>query len=207
MSFIEFIQQGGPVIVLILLGSVVALAVFLERIYYLRESYHLPKETLRKLEQLDPASTKSFEDHLRTNQKPFHEVLLKMIEWREQPRSEMIERLNPLLTRTREKFSRGVDVLSTIASISPLMGLLGTVLGMMHVFQAISSQGLGNPNQLAGGISEALLTTIAGLIVAIPTFVAFKFLNARADHILRNMEQIINKSFETLVSSGAKSRS
>lgn len=205
MTFTEFISQGGPVIVLILIGSVVALAVFLERLFYLRVKYHLPKDTLVKLNSIDEGSLKGLEEHLRVNPKPFHDLILKLIEWRQLPQSEVVERLNPHMNRTREKFSRGVDVLSTIASVSPLLGLLGTVLGMMHVFQSISSQGLGNPNQLAGGISEALLTTIAGLIVAIPTFIAFKFINARAEHILRNMEQHINKSFETM--HGAKGRS
>jgi len=207
MTFSEFFQQGGPVILVILLGSVVALAIFLERLYYLRESVHVPKETIQKLKNLNPSSVSQTVDYLRATPKPLHDLLLRLIDMRQMPSLEVSEYLQPYMARTREKFSRGVDVLSTIASISPLLGLLGTVLGMMHVFQSISSNGLGNTGALAGGISEALLTTLVGLMVAIPSFVAYKFINARADSILRKMEVQINSTFEKFYESGPKKSS
>jgi biopolymer transport protein ExbB len=79
--------------------------------------------------------------------------------------------------------------LSTIASVAPLLGLLGTVMGMIKVFNVISTQGPGNPNALAGGISEALLTTAAGLTVAIPSFVLYNYFVNKADKLIIEIEK------------------
>jgi biopolymer transport protein ExbB len=84
---------------------------------------------------------------------------------------------------------RFLTTLGTIAAISPLLGLLGTVVGMIKVFAAITTHGVGNPTVLAGGISEALITTAAGLTVAIPSLIAFRYLRSRIDSLVVQMEK------------------
>jgi biopolymer transport protein ExbB len=87
------------------------------------------------------------------------------------------------------ELERYLNTLGTIASITPLMGLLGTVIGMIKVFAAITTQGVGNPTVLAGGISEALITTAAGLSVAIPTLIFYRFFRGRVDELVLKMEE------------------
>ncbi|MFQ6111736.1 MAG: MotA/TolQ/ExbB proton channel family protein, partial [Nitrospinota bacterium] len=84
---------------------------------------------------------------------------------------------------------RYLNVLGTIASISPLLGLLGTVAGMIRVFNVITQEGVGHPNQLAGGISEALITTAAGLAVAIPALVFHNYFTSKAEGLVLEMEK------------------
>ncbi|HKJ88576.1 MAG TPA: MotA/TolQ/ExbB proton channel family protein, partial [Gammaproteobacteria bacterium] len=85
--------------------------------------------------------------------------------------------------------SRYLTLLGTIAAISPLLGLLGTVLGMIHVFSVITTQGVGDPSVLAGGISQALLTTAFGMSVAIPALAMHRYFNAKLDRLVVDMEQ------------------
>jgi biopolymer transport protein ExbB len=101
----------------------------------------------------------------------------------------MKERIEDTGRHVAHNLERYLNSLGTIAAISPLLGLLGTVSGMINLFEAITSQGVGNPAALAGGISEALITTEAGLLVAIPALVAYRYLRGRVDALIVRMEQ------------------
>jgi biopolymer transport protein ExbB len=94
--------------------------------------------------------------------------------------------------------TRRLGVLETVAAVSPLLGLLGTVFGMIRVFATISLAGLGNPETLSSGISEAMVTTAAGLIIGIPALVAYNWLNGRADRIIFDLEYYSSKVLDTL---------
>ncbi len=96
------------------------------------------------------------------------------------------------------RLTRRLGVLETVAAVSPLLGLLGTVLGMIRVFGTISAAGLGNPETLSSGISEAMVTTAAGLIIGIPALVAYNWLNGRADRIIFDLEYYSSKVLDTL---------
>ena len=96
------------------------------------------------------------------------------------------------------RLTRHLGMLETVAAVSPLLGLLGTVLGMIRVFATISSSGLGNAETLSAGISEAMVTTAAGLIIGIPALVAYNWLNGRADHIIFELEFYSSKVLDTL---------
>jgi biopolymer transport protein ExbB len=87
------------------------------------------------------------------------------------------------------ELERYLNTLGTIASITPLLGLLGTVIGMIKVFSAIMTHGVGNPSVLAGGISEALITTAAGLFVAIPTLTLYRYFRGKVDMLVLKMEE------------------
>ena len=97
------------------------------------------------------------------------------------------------------ELERYLGTLGTIAAISPLLGLLGTVIGMINVFTVITSNGVGNPSALAGGISQALITTAAGLIVAIPALIGYRYLRGRIDGLVVEMEKEAMKLLETVV--------
>jgi biopolymer transport protein ExbB len=96
------------------------------------------------------------------------------------------------------ELERYLDTLGTVAAVSPLLGLLGTVFGMIETFSAITTQGIGNPTALAGGIATALITTAAGLTVAIPALLAHRYYRNRVDNLVVNMEKEAIKLVEAL---------
>ncbi len=198
IDWVALFEQGGPVLGVILLISVVSLAVFLERLVYLRNGYHLPKSLLNELKHLGSDQANEVIGRLKHSNRPVSYLVLKMLEYQSHGSKETAERMRGPMTMVQKQLMRGVDMLSTVASIAPLLGLLGTVLGMMHVFQTINTHGLGNASHLAGGISEALLTTIAGLLVAIPTFVAHKVIRNRSLTIMTAIESELDNVYETL---------
>jgi biopolymer transport protein ExbB len=102
------------------------------------------------------------------------------------------------------ELDRFIGTLGTVASLSPLMGLLGTVIGMIRTFNAITTAGIGNPASLAGGIAEALITTAAGLTVAIPALLAYKYLRGRVQALVVQMEKEAMKLVEALEAQAAQ---
>ena len=100
--------------------------------------------------------------------------------------------------RSRDELERFLNSLGTIASISPLLGLLGTVTGIIRAFNAVMMGGMGDPSKLAGGISEALITTAGGLAVAIPSFIAYRYLRGKVERIVVDMEKIAVKFADSL---------
>jgi biopolymer transport protein ExbB len=102
------------------------------------------------------------------------------------------------------ELERYLNTLGTIAAVTPLLGLLGTVIGMVKVFTAITTAGVGNPGVLAGGISEALITTAAGLSVAIPSLIAYRYLRGRVDALVVEIEKEAMKLIDALHRSGRR---
>jgi len=117
------------------------------------------------------------------------EILSVGLTNRHRNREIMKERIEDTGRHVVHDLERYLNPLGTIAAISPLLGLLGTVVGMVNVFEAITSQGVGNPAVLAGGISEALITTAAGLIVAIPALIGYRYLRGRVEGLVVRMEK------------------
>jgi biopolymer transport protein ExbB len=97
---------------------------------------------------------------------------------------------------------RGLPILATVAMIAPLLGFLGTVTGMINSFEALASVGLNNPAAVAQGISEALITTAAGLIIAIPVQMAYNYFVTNVNALVRNMESAANTVLEALGDAG-----
>jgi biopolymer transport protein ExbB len=96
------------------------------------------------------------------------------------------------------ELERYLETLGTVAAVTPLLGLLGTVIGMVQVFTAITTHGVGNPTVLAGGIAQALITTAAGLSVAIPSLIAYRYYRSRVDTLVVDMEKEAIKLVEAL---------
>ncbi len=187
----QFVIKGGVLMYPILLCSVLSVAIFLERLWGLRRGQVIPNafiieiSDLIRLRKLDEARTLC-----KLNDSPIARILmagLKNYGQKWEAVKESIEEVGRLEAASLERF---LTTLGTIAGIAPLLGLLGTVTGMIKAFTVISHAGIGNPQMLAGGISEALITTAAGLTVASPSFVFYKYLRSRADKMILRMEAI-----------------
>lgn len=197
---LEYMFAGGPVMVPIAACSIIALAVFLERMWTLRLTRIAPPAfCVEVVELLRQRRYSDAQTLCKTRPVAIARVLEAAIELREHSRERIRERIEEVGRREAADMERFVPVLGTIASITPLLGLLGTVGGMIVTFQVIQDQGLGNVGSLAGGISQALITTFAGLCVGIPTLVANRYVLARVDALLLDLEEIASGVLELLV--------
>ncbi len=183
----------------ILACSVIAMAIIIERWWALRRHKIAPKHLvaqiyqLRKKNKLDKTSIQALKENSALGR-----VLasgLSSMHYSREVMKESIEESGRHVVHDMEKY---LQTLGTIANISPLLGLLGTVVGMIKVFTVITSQGVGNPGVLAGGISEALLTTAAGLTVAIPSLIAARHFRRHIDDLVIYMEQEAIKLVEVI---------
>ena len=193
----ELVQAGGWLMIPILLCSVIALAIVTERMWTLRKKKVIPVKLVPGIWKLlnNDALT---EKHINEIEKgsPLGKVLAAGLINRHLSRDmvrESIEETGRFVVHEMERF---LNTLGTISTITPLLGLLGTVIGMIKVFTAITTIGVGDPGQLAGGISEALITTAAGLTVAIPSLIFHRHLKRKIDELVVGMEQEAMKLVE-----------
>jgi len=188
---IDYLIAGGPVMIPIVICSVLSVAIIVERALALRDSRIIPTTFIREVRRLVSAGK---EDALlelsRKSRTPIARVIHTTVLSRSLPGETLREAVQTVGKDQANKLSRHLAVLATITSIAPLLGLLGTVTGMIRVFSVITSKGVTNPSDLAGGISEALLTTAAGLVVAIPTLIAYNFFHKRTNSYVLRMEEI-----------------
>jgi biopolymer transport protein ExbB len=197
---LEIVRAGGWLMLPIIGCSIVAAAIVLERLWTLQPKRVLPVDLPRqvrewiKQDQLDPKHLQSLHQG-----SPLGQMLATGLANRLQPREIIKENIEDVGRHTVHELERFLTPLGTVAAISPLLGLLGTVIGMIKVFAAITANGVGNPGVLAGGISEALITTAAGLIVAIPTLICYRMLRAKVDGLVVQMEKETMKFLETVV--------
>ena len=187
---IDRLVAGGWVMPLIVACSVVALSISIERYIALDRSKVAPPHLLatvwRDLKQGELNAQKLAQ--LRTNS-PLGAILAAGIANRGQGREVMKESVSEAASHVVHYLEKYLNSLGTVAAIAPLLGLLGTVVGMIDVFTQITTVGTGNANALAGGISEALLTTAAGLIVAIPALVMHRYYTGLIDTIVVDLER------------------
>jgi biopolymer transport protein ExbB len=190
-DFFQFLGNGGPVMVPIGLASVVGVAVFLERLVALRTARVVPADYAREVIEL--LKQRRPDDALAATRKrdcAGARVVEAAIASRGKDRSVIKERIEELGRREAAELERNAAVLGTVASVSPLLGLLGTVWGMIQTFEVIQVQGVGVVGSLAGGISQALITTLAGLSVGIPALIAYRWVLARVDGLVLELEEV-----------------
>ena len=197
-------MSGGWVMVPILLCSIIATAIIAERFWTLRPKRVAPENLVVQVWNLARAGQLG-EDRVRALRKssPLGRILAAGLVNMGRGREAMKESIEDVGRHVVHELDRYLNTLGTIAAISPLLGLLGTVLGMIKVFTVITTQGVGNPGMLAGGIAEALITTAAGLMVAIPSLLFYRFLRGRVDELVITMEQEAIKLIEALHSKTA----
>lgn len=191
---IEILKSGGPVMIPLMMLSLVAVAIILERLWFLRRSNYLKEETVSTLSHyLGERQFKAAVGYCKVNPGPFNHLVSTMIENRFAPYDELKEILEDTGRRELLGLQRGLPALGTIVAGAPLLGLLGTVLGMIDIFRAVATAGTGITEQLSTGISRALITTATGLIIAIPALFVHSYLEGRAVGILADVEgQIVD---------------
>jgi biopolymer transport protein ExbB len=186
---LDWLVRGGIMMAPILVFSVIALGIFLERLWVLRRDLILPEEALRELENfLRKKMIPEARTYCQQHPSPLR-ILFAGLQQYGNSRDLIKENMEERGKAEDLELKKYIGLLHTIASVSPLLGLLGTVSGMIKVFGTISVEGVGNPASLATGISEALITTAAGLTVAIPTFLGQRYLAARAERFMHMLEE------------------
>jgi|TARA_Y100001933_G_C18940069_1_gene539144 biopolymer transport protein ExbB len=196
---LEIVQSGGWLMVPILLCSIVAAAISVERLWTLQRARITPKNLLAQVwgalknNEMDSQRLRD----LRASS-PLGQVLAAGVANTRRGREVMKEAMEEVAGQVSHDLERYLTSLGVIASISPLLGLLGTVVGMIKVFTALMLEGAGNANVLAGGISQALITTAAGLSVAIPAIMFHRFFLRRVDELMVIMEQEAVKLVEMI---------
>jgi biopolymer transport protein ExbB len=200
----ELVQAGGYFMWPIILCSVAAVGILLERLWTLQRKRVLPEELIKKVSQLAESGQVNAKiiEALEKNS-PLGRVMAAALANRDRGREIMMERVQDTGRHVVHELERFLNTLGTIASISPLLGLLGTVTGIIRAFNAVMLGGMGDPRLLAGGISEALITTAGGLAVAIPSFIAYRYLRGKVERIVIDMEKIAVTFADSL---GAKSQ-
>ena len=191
---LEIIYAGGWLMLPIILCSVLALTIIAERFWALRRRNVVPEGVGKQVEEWAARHEldRRHIDQLRSGS-AMGRVLAAALVNRHRSREVIKEAVEDTGRHVVHELERFLNTLGTIAGISPLLGLLGTVIGMIKVFSAILAHGVGNANQLAGGISEALITTAAGLTVAIPSFFFYRYFKGRvAAYVVSMEEQAIN---------------
>lgn len=185
----ELIQAGGWLMLPLILSSIFAVAIIGERFWSLQEKRITPKHLVGQVWQWYKSETLD-ENHLDALAKssPLGQVLAAGLVNRNHPRAIMKESVEESGRQVIVSLEKYLTTLGTIAQITPLLGLLGTVIGMIKVFSAITTQGVGNPGVLAGGISEALITTATGLCIAIPSLYFYRHFRARVNILVLKME-------------------
>jgi biopolymer transport protein ExbB len=205
---IDYLQKGGLLMWPILVCSIISIAVFAERLFYLhRASIHVG-EFLKGLANL--IRRRNFAEALHESAGtpgPVARVIHAAIIRHDLPRAELREVVQEAAQLEVPKLERFLGVLATLAYLAPLLGLLGTVAGMIEAFGVIAANGgYATVTELSGGIYKSLLTTAAGLVVAAPTFVAYSYLSSRVNMMMHDMEragiEIVHLLTETEPESG-----
>lgn len=186
----EIVQAGGALMWPIILCSVVAAAIVLERLWTLQDRRVLPADLTQKVWKLVESNQINDKVIAALEQNsPLGKLLAAGLANRHRPREILMERLEDTGRHVIHELERFLNTLGTIAGVSPLLGLLGTVTGIIKAFNAINAGGAGDPRMLSGGIAEALVATAAGLCVAIPSLIAYRYLRGRVDRIVVEMEK------------------
>lgn len=196
---LELMKAGGFIMWPILLCSIISLAIAAERFWSLQSKRVTPKNLVAQVWQWDKVGhldAKRVQDLSIAS--PLGKVLAAGLVNRRHDREVMKESIEEVGRHVAHELERYLNTLGTIASITPLLGLLGTVIGMIKVFAVITTLGVGDPSVLAEGISQALITTAAGLTVAIPSLMFHRYFRGRVDELIVCMEQEAIKMVEVM---------
>ena len=196
----EMVKAGGWLMIPILACSVIAMAIVVERFWTLQKERIVPSQLVVQVWQWAKAGELD-EDriHQVRSSSPLGRMLAAGLANRQAKREIMKEAIQDVGRHVVHELERYLNLLGTIATITPLLGLLGTVIGMIKVFTVITVHGVGNPEVLAEGISQALITTATGISVAIPSLLFYRHMQRKVDDLVVTMEQEALKMVEVLM--------
>ena len=195
----EMITRGGIIMIPLILTSVVGLAVVIERTFFLRRRRILKPDLIYLIQNIKKSSDiKKGMLTIKGQDGPFSNIIRTALENDQKTKQEVKELIIDQGRQEARVLERGLIILETIAGIAPLLGLLGTVLGMIKVFQVVSEQGLGQTQALSGGISEALITTVVGLSIAIPALIAYNYFTHRVEDLILEIEKYTTSLMDRL---------
>ncbi len=201
---VEFIVRGGPVMIPLVFLSVLAVAVMLERFWFLYRTKTDTEELMEDV-KLSLGQGKVLEAMQMTKKSrgPVASVLSAGIAYYDRDKEEIKERMHEIGREEIHRMERRMSILDTIVTISPLLGLLGTVTGIIKSFNVMAAlDGIDAPAALSVGIAEALITTATGLLIAIPTMAAYAYLNSIIDRNTADMTRRANELLAVLESRG-----
>ncbi|WP_297808193.1 MotA/TolQ/ExbB proton channel family protein [uncultured Methylophaga sp.] len=196
---LELFKAGGWLMIPLFICSVISIAIIAERFWSLQQKRIAPTELVTqiwqwlKFDQVDQSRIKALQ-----NNSPLGQILAAGLINRNSSRDITKESILDIGRHVTVALERNLNTLGTIAAISPLIGLLGTVIGMIKVFAVITAEGVGNPETLAGGISEALITTATGLVVAIPSLIFYRYFRGKINKLVVGMEEQAMQLIEIL---------
>ena len=180
--------------------SILALAIIVERLINLRQSRTMPVDEVEHLESLITGGLlEQAEEYCTRRPGPLNNIVLAALENRDESREAIRQVVEDQGRQEVPRLERYLGVLGTIVSISPLLGLLGTVTGMISVFQVVSAQGVGQADALAGGIAETLITTATGLTIAIPALAVYNYLAGKAEDLVLEMERLALQMLKSII--------
>lgn len=189
-NVIEFFVKGGVVMYFLLISSIIAMAIVIEKSYSLKRKRVIIPEIVNLIENIKSKKDIDLAISLcKKHRGPFANIVLSGLEYKDSDKEDIKEILSDSGRQETYNIGKGLSLLETIAGISPLLGLLGTVIGILKVFNVIQEMGVGQAQSMAGGISEALITTIAGLTIAIPTVVAYNYFSDKTESLVLEMEK------------------
>lgn len=187
----EFAARGGPVMAVIGLASVICLALIVERLWSLRRSRIIPELIVREIEIL--AQGQKWSEALsvaRTSDSTAARVAAAGLARSDEGDAAMVAAFEGAGKRESVGLERNLEFLSTLAAVGPLLGLFGTITGMIRTFMAVRAVGVGDPMKLSGGIAEALICTAGGLVVAIPALVFHRYFIQKVDRFVLELETL-----------------
>ncbi len=195
----ELVKSGGWLMLPIIACSIAALGIVIERFWSLQRKKVMPDYLMKQILQLHKDKKLNLADIKKLkSSSPLGRILAAGLINRNHDKDVMKEAIEEVGRQVVHELERYLNTLGTIASISPLLGLLGTVIGMIKVFSVIVTAGVGDPGVLAGGISEALITTAAGLSVAIPSLMFHRYFSGLIDQLVIGMEEQALKLVELI---------
>ena len=195
----EIIKAGGWLMWPLILCSVIAIAIIFERLWALRRGRILPKYVMAQIwtwykrNELTSAAIQSLRES-----SPLGRVLAAGLTNRHHSRTVMKESIEEAGRLEVHEMERFLNTLGTIAAVAPLLGLLGSVVGLMEVFSSMTAHGVGNPQALGAGISKIMIATASGLAVAIPSLIFYRYFQGLVDEIAILLEQEAIKLVEVL---------
>ncbi|MGH1366319.1 MAG: MotA/TolQ/ExbB proton channel family protein [Calditrichia bacterium] len=189
---LELFETGGIMMYPLVLCSFLTLTVFFERLWSMRRAKIMIPEVITVVEQLNKKEDLNLAKSVCEKfDGPFPNIIVSTINNFNLAPEDLRVTVEDEGRQQVRTLSRGLSILETVAGIAPLLGLLGTVLGMIEVFNVIEELGVGQAKALSGGIAEALVTTATGLFIGIPALIAFNYFNTRSEGLILDIENYV----------------